>query len=78
MANTPVYETTITVKIQYPGSSPEEAVALHKEFVAAIRTAAEALPIPARPGSGGVDEVRAEVAASDGPALIVDQEVPER
>ena len=77
MANTPVYQTTITLKIQYPGPSPEEAYALHYEFVGAITTAAENLQDTSRANVGALGQVRAEVTASEGPALIVDQEVPQ-
>ena len=77
MANTPVYQTTLTVTIQYPASSPEEAYALHKEFVGAMRSAAETLTGPTWAGLAELEQVRTEIGASDGPVLIVDQEVPE-
>jgi hypothetical protein len=30
---TPGYDSTFTIAIRYPGPSPEEANAVHKEFV---------------------------------------------
>ena len=74
MPSTPVYETTVTVRIRYPGASPDEAYALHNEFVGAIRAAAQVSPGPTWAERAGLEGVRAEVASSDGPELVVDPE----
>jgi hypothetical protein len=63
--NTPVYETIVHVSIRYPGPSPEEAYALHKQFVSRIRNAAEGVELL---GLLGVAEpVTAELTDFEGP-----------
>jgi hypothetical protein len=70
--NTPIYETIIHVSIRYPGPSPEEAYALHKQFVSRMRTAAEGVELL---GLLGVAEpVEATLTDFEGPVLVVDQE----
>jgi hypothetical protein len=69
---TPVYETVVRVSIRYPGPSPEEAFALHKQFVGRIKDAAEGVELL---GLLGVAEpVTAELTEFEGPTLVVDQE----
>jgi hypothetical protein len=72
VANTPVYESKISLRIRYPGPSPEEAYALHKQFVSRIKNAAESMEVL---GLLGVYErVEAELTEFEGPVLVVDQE----
>jgi hypothetical protein len=69
---TPVYETIVHVSIRYPGPSPEEAYALHKQFVSRLKSAAEGLELL---GLLGVTEpIKAELTDFEGPDLVVDQE----
>ncbi len=70
----PVYESRITVRIRYPGPSPEETYALHKQLVSRFRAAAEGVELL---GLLGVAEpVEAELTEFEGPELVVDQEPP--
>jgi hypothetical protein len=72
VANTPVYESKISLRIRYPGPSPEEAYALHKQFVSRIKDAAESIELL---GVLGVhDRVEAELTDFEGPVLVIDQE----
>jgi hypothetical protein len=71
-ANTPVYESRINVRIRYPGPSPEEAYALHKQFVSRVKSAAESMEVL---GLLGVYErVEAELTEFEGPVLVIDPE----
>jgi hypothetical protein len=67
--NTPVYETIVHVSIRYPGPSPAEAYALHKQFVSRIKSVAEGVELL---GLLGVTEpVTAELTDFDGRRFAV-------